>query len=89
MKAEAKQIVEILDSLAGYNDKGAMWSGHGPADVERFCEQARAELDGILATIPAEVIPRELKRAIDSGEVLIDWSGRYADRAAAWAASLA
>jgi hypothetical protein len=87
-KSLALRAVDILESIAGYNDKGAMWSGHSPEQVAHQRDEARAGMAAILDEIPVNKIPEPLRLAIESGDAFTDWNGRYADLAKAWAASL-
>ena len=72
-----KQLVEVLGMIAGYNDKGADWSGHGAAEVERFRHQTQEQIVGLAAEIGEQNISSALLESLKSGRAVEDASGRF------------
>lgn len=71
------QLINLLGSLAGYNDKGFEWSGHTPAEVDAERAKAQAELESLVARIGEANLPVAFIHALRSGEVACDASGRF------------
>jgi hypothetical protein len=72
-----EQLIVLLGSLAGYNDKGFEWSGHSSARVEDERAKAQAELESLVSRIGEANLPAAFVQALRSGEVARDASGRF------------
>ena len=80
MNETAEKLIELLHSLAMYNDKGAIWRRDSSAEIEAMRASYRAPLDALIAQIGAENFPPELLRELRGDAVLRDDSGFFAER---------
>ena len=72
------KLYRALDSLATYNDKGEAWSRHTPEQAEAHREAALAQIRELAQALPPAALSAELRRAIESGELATDLTGKYA-----------
>ncbi|CAD5994606.1 protein of unknown function [Agreia sp. COWG] len=72
-----QQLVEVLGMIAGYNDKGADWSGHGAAQVEHFRHRTHADILRLVTGIGEHNFSPPLLEALTSGQAVEDSSGRF------------
>lgn len=79
MNETADKLIELLHSLAMYNDKGALWYRHSDKEIEAMHAKYRAPLDELIAQIGAENFPPKLLRDLRGEEVLRDGSGVFAE----------
>lgn len=84
MNETAEALIELLHSLAMYNDKGALWYRHSAMEIEAMRASYRAPLDELIAQIGAANFPPKLLRALRGDEVLRDDSGVFAERVEAY-----
>jgi hypothetical protein len=80
MNADAReQLAVVLDSLAGYNDKGFAWSGHDAARVEAYRAAQLAGIRALVAQVGRERLPAAFLDALDDGRVATDFTGRWGE----------
>lgn len=82
--AALAELAEVLHSLAGYNDKGFIWSGHTPTESDTLRQKYRPQIAALIAIIGDRSLPPALIEAFRSGELLLDDSGKYAEQADNW-----
>lgn len=73
------RLLRMLETLAFYNDKGAIYAHH--TSEQRHSEQSSrlAKIKDIVAAIGLESFPPEFIEAIESGEMASDFTGKYID----------
>ncbi len=76
-RSAREQLIVVLGSLAGYNDKGAEWSGHKSAEIDAERAKAQVEIESLVARIGEANLPAEFITALRSGEVVRDASGHF------------
>ena len=75
------QLVEVLSSLMGYNDKGFEWSGHTPEETDQHREKARVEIAALIEQIGETKWPATFIEAfkwsspekVDAASAAIGW----------------
>ncbi|MCW7541634.1 hypothetical protein OOT46_27925 [Aquabacterium sp. A7-Y] len=73
----AEALVQGLQSIAIYNDKGHAWVGHGPDEIARMREGFQQALLARVAELGEQRLSPELLEAIRSGAAAQDGSGRF------------
>ncbi|HEY4199247.1 MAG TPA: hypothetical protein VGM83_01685 [Devosiaceae bacterium] len=71
----AAQLIQHLGSIAGYNDKGRLWSNHTPDEVRANRQQAQAVILRLVAAIGTEAFSPQLLEKLQSGAAVLDESG--------------
>ena len=72
------RLVAVLDRLALYNDKGIAWSRHDAQRAQLEKQKMVGKIEGLVAKIGESVVPADFLRALRSGEVANDLTGKYA-----------
>lgn len=80
---EAK-LLELLHSIAMYNDKGHIWYHHSRAESDEMRAQWRQEVDELIAQIGESNFPPKLLKDLRKKAMIQDESGSYAERVSAW-----
>ena len=71
------QLVDVVGMIAGYNDKGADWSGHDAVQVQRFRQRAQEQILRLVASVGEQNISPGLLESLKSGRAVEDPSGRF------------
>jgi len=79
--AAKRRLVDLLGSVAAYNDKGAQWCGHGAADIEATQRAYQQDLLEAALSLGPGILGEELVSAIEGGAASRDASGDYASLA--------
>lgn len=74
-----QRLVDQLHGIAGYNDKGYLWSRHTPAEVQANQDEAQAVILGLIAEIGEPAFSRDLLIELRSGAGARDDSGNLAE----------
>lgn len=74
-------LIELLGTMAGYNDKGWYWSRHTPADIATQQAEAQVRVLDLVAGIGDEAFSRRLLKQLKSGKAVRDGSGLIRDQA--------
>ena len=82
-----KELVELLHSVAMYNDKGYGWSRHSTAESNTLRLQWRAEIDDLLTRIGRDNFPDALLQQLSSEAATSDGNGIYAEKVESYFAS--
>ncbi|UIJ46265.1 hypothetical protein LZK98_04780 [Sphingomonas cannabina] len=69
------RLINHLDGVAGYNDKGYYWSGHTPDEVRANQEEAQAVIMRLVAEIGEDAFSLDLLQKLKSGAASTDDSG--------------
>ncbi len=72
-----RRLLQLLQELALYNDKGRYWSGHDDCKVALRRDEITQLIQHQLWLLPASVAVDTLQDAIASGNLSEDSSGRY------------
>ena len=72
-----QQLVDALGMIAGYNDKGADWTGHDAVQVQRFRQRAQENILRLVASVGEHNISPALLEGLKSGRAVEDSSGRF------------
>ncbi|MFG6401779.1 hypothetical protein [Microbacterium sp. P04] len=73
--------MDVLGMIAGYNDKGAEWSGHDASQVQRLREQTQEQILRLVAEVGERHFSPMLLESLQSGRAVEDSSGRFASAA--------
>lgn len=73
------KLLRLLGNIAFYNDKGIDCYRHNPAQVDSERAIGLAKVRELVAAIGPESLPSEFLKAVDSGDVATDFTGRYID----------
>lgn len=79
------RLAQLLDALAGYNDKGHVWSGHDAPAVAAWRAAQMAGIRDLVARIGPDRLPAAFVAALDDGGVEFDATGRWGARVRAGA----
>ncbi len=77
--AARQRLVDHLHGIAGYNDKGHLWSRHTPAEVRANQDEAQAVILGLIGEIGEQAFSRDLLTELRSGTGARDDSGNLAE----------
>ena len=69
------RLINHLDGVAGYNDKGHCWSGHTPEEIRANQEEAQAVIMRLVAEIGEDAFSPDLLQKLKSGAASTDDSG--------------
>ena len=78
------KLVELLHSIAMYNDKGHIWYRHSRAESDAMRAQWRQEVDELIAQIGENNFSPQLLKDLRKKAAIEDGSGSYAERVSAW-----
>ncbi len=81
--AARTQLVDLLGTVAGYNDKGYQWSGHDAEQVRQYRSGAQHTIMALVAEIGEAAFSADLLKMLRSGDAVEDGSGQIHDRAQA------
>ena len=77
MSVPEAEFVELLGSVASYNDKGHIWMGHTRERQDAFLKAASEELRRLADAIGEQRLGPELWEAVLSGAAIDDASGDF------------
>ncbi|WP_426170768.1 hypothetical protein [Pseudoduganella sp. R-34] len=72
-----KELIDVLDIAAMYNDKGYMWSGHSPERRAEIVAGYQVSMLSLMGQIGADALAPELAQAIVSGAAAWDDLGYF------------
>ncbi len=75
------RLVGHLHGLAGYNDKGFIWSRHTPEEVQGHRRQAQEAIDKLVLEIGEEAFSADLLRKLRYGTAATDAFGSVEEQA--------
>ncbi len=78
MKPLAEKLVELLHSIAMYNDKGFIWVRHSEDQSNAMREKWRDEIDVLISQIGERNFSAKLLSELRKPNVVRDDSGIYA-----------
>ncbi len=84
MIAAGEKLIELLHSIAMYNDKGYIWYRHSHEESEKMRAKWRCEIDDLIARIGENNFPANLLAELHQPDILQDDSGSYAEEVSAW-----
>jgi hypothetical protein len=73
------KLLRLLGNLAFYNDKGIDYSRHTPDQVSAERAIGLTKIRELVAAIGFASFPNDFIKAVDSGEVASDFTGKYID----------
>jgi hypothetical protein len=76
-------LLRTLERLAFYNDKGIAYARHTPVQVEAERTIGLTRIKELVAEIGVDELPAAFLRAVASGDVARDFTGKYIDLIAA------
>ncbi|QEN89964.1 hypothetical protein FZC33_28250 [Labrys sp. KNU-23] len=79
MTTTRQRLVDHLHGIAGYNDKGYLWSRHTPAEAQANQDEAQAVILRLIDEIGAAAFSRDLLAELQSGAGARDDSGNLAE----------
>ena len=82
-----QELVELLQSVAMYNDKGYYWMRHSAAESEALRRQWRAEIDDLIERVGRDNFPDALLQQLSSEAATSDGNGIYAEKVESYFAS--
>lgn len=74
-----QRLVDHLGGIAGYNDKGYLWSGHTPPEVQANQDEAQAVILRLIGEVGEAAFSRSLLAKLQSGAGARDDSGDLAE----------
>lgn len=75
------RLLDHLDGLAAYNDKGFIWSRHTPEEVRDHQRQAQLAIDRLILEIGEEAFSPDLLLRLRGGEAATDAFGTVHEQA--------
>lgn len=80
-KDPRRRLVDHLNGLAGYNDKGFLWSRHTPDEVRDERRQAQQVIDRLVGEIGENAFSADLLQKLRDGAAATDPSGAVEEQA--------
>lgn len=85
--AAVQRLVELVEGLAMYNDKGFEWSRHTAEQIDAERAKARVLLEAAVAAVGETHVPPAILAGLRSGQLLSDGDGEFAEEARRWIAT--
>jgi hypothetical protein len=76
---EIDELLDLLSTMAMYNDKGYQWCNHNERQVDEMRQRYRASLDQWVASVGTEKIPHDVLVHLRSAAVLEESNGDIRD----------
>ena len=87
MKTPKTKLIDLLHSIAMYNDKGYFWYRHSAMQSEALRLEWQQQINHLILQIGEHNFSPELLRQLSQKEIVQDDSGCYAEQITAWFSS--
>ena len=72
---DVQHLLNLLDNIAAYNDKGHIWSRHSEEEIDSRRREAQADIERLVARIGPGAFSTDLLHKLESGDASRDGSG--------------